>query len=591
MNGKKVSFFILPLFFCLALTTVTAGWAQETAGSGDNLADSLAQWDREMKELSNKVDDFGRELNNAIIDGQEDWARLANGGLLPGFAEQLSAQLPWFELQLGTGTGGTKERSCSNTYGASLDVPFGSYEGNQILNLADTTVNPPVFPVGSEFNRTLTTWGGAWSFEPGGLLIRMLEFVDADVTVTPEPRQFVDCTTTLRYRYVGARGDYTFTKRGVDDEMCLFRVDNSQDPKDCGTGFFGGARYPAPCPRGAQYWSTQGQVALDMSNGSAPVLRFPDGSTEVMGHKGTDWPQVILPPFGPSAAIPFYAHHQSLYTGGFSASAFSKEAYWTTDRVVDRNGNRTRYEYDPQTGWVSGVVDSRGRRTSYTRSGFYGNVTAISQSGFNGAPLTWTLTWQDFNWASPNNDFPEVNCVSNWNPVACPSQTFNTLTRLALPDGRAYQFGYGPWGNLTQVNAPDGAVTVYQYGDHNSTFFRPPYLNYIDGLGAAHFSDRCPDKMKFILKRRLVSTTVTPSPTAPPQVTSIDHAQEVQIRTTADPTPATSCSGSTPPGRTAPCARRGSARATPRPRASTSAHPRRPSTGASSPRRSGARRL
>ncbi len=41
--------------------------------------------------------------------------------------------------------------------------------------------------------------------------------------------------------------------------------------------------------------------------------------------------------------------------------------------------------------------------------------------------------------------------------------------------------------------------------------------------------------MKFILKRRLVSTTVTPSPTAQPQATSIDHTQEVQIRTTSDP--------------------------------------------------------
>ncbi|HEX4966640.1 MAG TPA: BACON domain-containing carbohydrate-binding protein, partial [Thermoanaerobaculia bacterium] len=35
--------------------------------------------------------------------------------------------------------------------------------------------------------------------------------------------------------------------------------------------------------------------------------------------------------------------------------------------------------------------------------------------------------------------------------------------------------------------------------------------------------------------RRLVRTTVTPSPTAPPQVTSIDHTQEVQLRTTSDP--------------------------------------------------------
>src|SRR6185295_5086522 len=183
-----------------------------------------------------------------------------------------------------------------------------------------------------------------------------------------------------------------------------------------------------------QYWSTHGQVALDMSNGQAPRLIFPDGTVEVMGHKGTDWPQVIIPPFGPSSTIPFYAHHQSLYTGGFSFSAFSKEAYWTTDRLVDRNGNRTRFEYDSATGWVSGVVDPRGRRTSYSRNGL-GYITAITQPGFGGAPLTWTLTWQDFNWPAPNNDFPEVNCVSTWNPVTCPAQTFTTLTRLTLPDG------------------------------------------------------------------------------------------------------------------------------------------------------------
>jgi YD repeat-containing protein len=525
------------LFLILLLFCATAGRAQETTGSDDNLADRLAQFDREIQKLSNDVDDLGREINNAIAEGQEDWARLANGGLLPGFAERLSAQLPWFELQLGIGTGGSHDRSCSNTYGATLEIPFGSYEGNQILNLSDTTVNPPVPPLGSDFNRALTAWGGAWSFEPGGMLIRMVELVDADVTVTPEPQQFVDCKTTIRYRYVGARGDYTFTKRGLDDEQCSFRVDNSSDPKSCGTGFFGGARYPAPCPRGAQYWSTQGQVSLDMSNESAPRLLFPDGTVEVMGRKKTDWPDLAIPPFFPSPTIPFYAHHQSLYTGGFSYSAFTKEAYWTTDRMVDRNGNRTLYEYDAQTGRVSGVVDPRGRRTSYSRDG-RGYVTAIAQPGFGGTPLTWTLTWQDFTWTSPNNTFPEINCVSNWNSVACPDQTFTTLTRMALPDGRAYQFGYGPWGNLTQASSPDGAVTVYEYGNHDSTWFKPPYLNYIDGLGGSHFGDRCPEKMKFILKRRLVRTTITPSPGTPgatPQVTSVDHAQEVQLRTTSDP--------------------------------------------------------
>lgn len=507
--------------------------AQDATTSDDNMADRLAQLDRDIEKLGNDIDDFGRRLNNAIAEGQEDWARLANGGLLPGFAEQLSAQLPWFELQPLSG-GAAHDRSCSNTYGATLEVPFGSYEGNQILNLSETTLDQPVFPVGSEYNRALSSWGGAWSFEPGGMLIRMVELVDAQATVTPEPRQYVDCTTTIRYRYVGARGDYTFTKRGIDDEICHFHLEGSADPKDCGTGFFGGARFPAPCPRGDQYWSTHGQVALDMSNGQAPRLIFPDGTIEVMGHKGTDWPQVIIPPFGPSSTIPFYAHHQSLYTGGFSFSAFSKEAYWTTDRLVDRNGNRTRFEYDSATGWVSGVVDPRGRRTSYSRNGL-GYITAISQPSFGGASLTWTLTWQDFTWQSPNNDFPEVNCVSTWNPVTCPAQPFTTLTRLTLPDGRAYDFTYGPWGNLTRVAAPGGAVTVYEYGDHQSSWFKPPFLNYIDGFGASHFGDRCPDKMKFILKRRLVRTTVTPSPGAPPQVTSVDHAQEVQLRTTSDP--------------------------------------------------------
>ena len=519
----------LAAVLALALGTGPAG-AQGTEESFD-LEQELADWDREMAELDSRLSEMERSVAKEIESAadRKDWfdyvdaldfARFANGGLLPSFSEQMRRNefFEGFDLQPILAQGQHFNHFCSNVYGATHTVPFGSYDGTGIVSVHEHRDEPPPLPF--MHDRHFETPGGAWSFEPGGLLLRTVEIVDAfGNSVGEPPTTWVDCQTIIRYRYIGARGDITFTTRGIDP-VCQFRENDTTDPTACGQRLFGGARYPAPCTRPTQYWSTNGQIALDVTDQNAPVLRFPDGSVEVMGSRRTDW--LLL--FSPLPARPFFAHHQSFFRSGFPG-AFSVEAYWTTNHLLDRNGSRTRYEHDAN-GWVSGVVDPAGRRTGYTRDAD-GDVTAITQPGFGGALLTWTLTWQTFTWARPEDDFPEVECWNLNEVVACPQQTFKTLTRMELPDGRAYVFRYGGYGNLTEVEAPDGAVTAYGYGNRNTSFHIPPSWHNYDMFGSSNFDKHCPDKTRALLKRRLTSTTVFPEGrSGRALVTTTHHAGE-----------------------------------------------------------------
>jgi YD repeat-containing protein len=507
----------LVVALCASLLPAPGAWAQERTGDDNNLADSLADFDRSLRDLENRVDDLERQVRNSAIDIQEDNARLQNGGLLPGFSEHLGTELAQISVDLGS----VQASSCTSAYGASLTVPFGSYEGNQLLTVSESLVSRQVS------GRRLTALGGAWSFEPGGLLVRTIVLGGAIPIATPGLQEEVDCLSTIVYRYFGPRGDFTFIRRAPDTDSCQYTAPNTIDPTFCGLPVFGGARFPSPCVRGTLYWSTQGQVALDVTAETAPMLRFPDGSVEVMGNEQGDWS--IIPP---AAVAPFYAHHQGFFAG---SAAVSNEAYWTTDHTLDRNGNRTSYAYDLNSRQLTSITDPRGRTTTYQRDSG-GDITSITRPGFGGAPLTWTLTWQQVTWQNPNLLFPEIGCYDGFVAIACPDQTFTTLTRLALPDGRAYAFTYGGWGNLIQVTTPDGAVTVHTYGDRKTSSFVPSYLEFLDGQGTSDFIDHCPAGMNAILKRRLVSTTLYPMPGAPPETTLFAHAAETAL----SPTPAAS---------------------------------------------------
>ncbi len=489
-------------FLCCVVAVL---WSLPAAAQREMITDDLADKLARIESMRSATGLPG-QIARAFAQYLEDQLRLFNGGLNPRFAanmEELRRPL-WFELttEAIVGLAGQdRVRSCSNLYGATYNLPFGRYEGSEIVRIDENDhVAPPFDYVSS---RTLEPQGGAWSFEPGGMLLRTVDLVDSQKTVMEDPPDaWVDCVSIIRYRYVGARGDLVFTGRDIDP-TCSFRR-NDDEGAYCGDGTFGGADYPPPCTRPTQYWSTSGQVALDVSNPDAPVLTFPDGSVEILGQRRTDWNFFG----GTSASSPFFAQHQSLFQPGFPRG-FSVEAYWTTDHTLDADGNRTRYLYDAATGRLSSMVDPQGRSTSYTRDA-QGNVTSITRPGFGGAPLTWTLSWESLDWASPSATFPDIPCYQAGNPVPCPARSSTTLTRLTLPDGRRYDLTYEPWGALKTVETPEGGAISFAYGTPQTSSFIPPGFQQIDILGAGHFDDNCPVGTRALFKRRLVATTVYP---------------------------------------------------------------------------------
>jgi YD repeat-containing protein len=350
--------------------------------------------------------------------------------------------------------GGSSETNmCSNVYGATFNVPLGSYDGNDIIALTSFSINP--FP-GLAEQQIVSHAGGAWSFEPGNLLVRETQTVFAhgsDVGGAP----FSECGSVIRYRLIGPNGVTYFQNKGLE-VLCNFRIDNTSDASVC----FGG--YPASCSVPTQFWSTNGQIMLDVSNPSSPVLRYPDGSVEIMGLRAEGFSPIT---------IPFVAHHASMFDQT-SQSSWRAPVYWVTTRLVDRNGNQTTYSYDANTGWLASITDQRGRATTYIRDpDGSSRITSITKTGPSGAVLRWQMSYSTLSF-NPSDSFPDVQCYHNAQLGPCPVQSFTTLTGLTIPDQRSYVFSYGPWGNLTQVVRPEGAVFQIEYGDSNTTSFQPP---------------------------------------------------------------------------------------------------------------------
>jgi YD repeat-containing protein len=331
-----------------------------------------------------------------------------------------------------------------NSLGVRYSVPFGSYDGRGIVLVSENTQepDPDIFP-----NRmapaevSVETFGSGWSFEPQGFLFKSVELLRSDRRPAADIQERWECQAVVRYYYLDASGETAFDPRGPDPRCTYIReggvVPRCMEPADFGT----------LCPGPTEYWSRVGQIALDVSDPSAPVLRHPDGRKEVLR----------------PGAVGALEHHQSFFNGNLPLGRKLDRA-WQTDRVIDRNGNVTRFEYDAQSR-LQAVVDPLGRTTTYERDAA-GRVTRIRKPGFGGAPLTWSLTWESFAWDpavtfNPSEDFA---CRVEWQDAPCPPQTVTTLTRLELPDGRAYRFTYEPWGGLKTVDEPGGARLTHSYG-------------------------------------------------------------------------------------------------------------------------------
>ena len=525
MNRLKSLPLLVTLTFCLA-----PGGALR-AQTATNTADVL---DRAAQEIAanQHLLDLGRLTETGVTGFEDALLRIFWDGQDPLSVLFPRAARPYLltfdELRITQQYGEVLDAACGNYYGAHFSVPFGSYDGDQIMALQE--VSQSGAPPETE-QRTLQAVGGAWSFEPGGMLLKMAELSGVISTPSTNPAaqpDTVTCETLLRFRYISAAGSVTFTPRG-NDPLCVWTISGTAEPSACGADpITGGAQYPSSCTTPTLFWSTDGQVELDVSNAAAPVLRYPNGSSETLGNKATNW-SVLFPP---APAMPFFAHNQALFRPGLPAG-YTVEAYWTTTERADRNGNQTTIQYDPTSQLATAVVDPLGRTTAFGRDAS-GNVTSITEPAFGGAqpPLTYNLAWQTYTWHPPTTfAASEIPCFAGDQQVTCPDQTFTSLAQMSLPDGRSYQFSYGEWGNLAQVTRPEGGVVAFAYGNANTFSFTPPALLEVDDLGDLISSAHCSVLTPALYKRRLTSTTVYPlGLSGPGYATTTDHKSETQYQ-------------------------------------------------------------
>src|SRR6266516_735896 len=374
-------------------------------------------------------------------------------------------------------------RFSTNAFGATYKVPNGSYSGDALVGLVEVTRqdDPAVgpFPIARGILRGqpgLRHFAGGWNFEPGGMLKETYSLVSASVAQT-SPGFVTQCKVVDRMQYVKPNGGagMEFLTKGVE-QTCDYSLVNKQHDACVAS---------APSQRNAsrptEYWSTNGQVLLDFSNTNAPVLLYPDGSSEIVKAKGS------------SAYIPF---NEGLLDSVGNTVLIN--GLWFTHKKFTRKEYTTSYTYDSNTGWLQSVTDPKGRNTQYTRDPNSGRVTGITAPGPGGGTLQWQMTWDTLTW-NPAATFPDIQCLAGANnPVPCSnSLSYTTLTSLQIPDGRRYVFTYGPtnnpgWGNLDTVTTPDGAVTDFDYRNANTQWITALRLRVLprssDNLDNRHMS-------------------------------------------------------------------------------------------------------
>jgi YD repeat-containing protein len=434
--------------------------------------------------------------------------------------------------------------TCPNRYGASYTLSVGAdqvlYSGSQLLSAteqrvltaagreevvaANVSVGPHDLAAGT---------GMGWSFPSGGMLIKTYERTATKVLPPPTSGGLAElsCFGVVRFHYVTQNDVVHFQKRGIE-QRCLKKLKvnsealESEGGRLCPSGRMDErgqsdtGESPEFCPTVTQYWSTDGQVALDVENPEAPEIRLPNGSViRLERAHGTD------------PTVPFVAQHEELFATQLGdLGSVGHIARWVAVRTTDANGNFTSHEYDPETGWLSATKTPSGVVTRYERDAS-GLVRSIRYPGIGGKLRSWEFTWTPFD-LDPRAAVPELDCFygggSTRNAVACRRLQFRTLTKVTHPDGRAIAFEYGTFGNLTKVITPDGAVTRYEYGrsgfdtsELKPTFSFPPPGLTTNGYG----QPSCPYATPFLYQKRLVATAVYPNGEgrSPVNVTTIEH--------------------------------------------------------------------
>src|SRR5262249_1415022 len=154
-------------------------------------------------------------------------------------------------------------------------------------------------------------------------------------------------------------------RRQNGDQLCAFKSANYPTTAECI------AEASQNCPLATNYWSTDGGIALDLSNIASPVLRYPDGKAITTQQVGG------------------YSHHPFPGLLGI----WAPNQIWMQQNEEDRNGMTTTFAYDGN-GWLSSKTDPMGRTTSYQRDP-WGHVISVTAPGPAGIPQRWEMTWSE----------------------------------------------------------------------------------------------------------------------------------------------------------------------------------------------------
>jgi YD repeat-containing protein len=348
------------------------------------------------------------------------------------------------------------EKTCGNIYAPRYDVPIGYYDGNNLVGILEQDQVGPqgvLIPSGIQvMNGTIDRKAqcGGWTFEQTGML-----YTTVQATGTINGPNTI-CTALIRMQYESPSLSQTFYQPN-SEQVCTWTEPGAVYPQGCLSDSAAHCSLPSKV-----FWSQSGQVLIDMSNVSAPVIHYPNGDIEVMGFQGNSMV------------------HNANYggTNRLIAYGMSNSGLWYTQKKIDHNGNTTQYLRD-SNGSVASIVAPNGKVTNFLRNN-RGCVTEIDDQGPLGVKQSWKMTWdaapRHYNPNDPNAFGTDITCGTSginysFVPEDCGifnSQDFYTLQSLTEPDGRSYQFTYGLWGNLTQISTPDGLVEKFGYSSPNN---------------------------------------------------------------------------------------------------------------------------
>ncbi len=168
-------------------------------------------------------------------------------------------------------------------------------------------------------------------------------------------------------------------------------------------------------------------------------------------------------------------------------SKFTYNSYGQVLTVTDPNGNTTKYEYYPNTGYLAKVINAFGTLNLATEMTYdtLGNVLSIKDPKANTTTFQYdshnnllkTTSSTPFNYETKyeydaNDNLSQIDRQTNdvGNPWQTTTYTYDPLDRLAtIQDelGNATTFSYDANGNRSQVRDAELNTTTYIYDERN----------------------------------------------------------------------------------------------------------------------------